>query len=116
MRSRNLKDIKKQIAEETSRKNAEFQFDIYSACINDVFKASAACMIAVMHRRGLSKHYIQKFFKDYCYILNFPEMFGKNKGSDEMINEYAELYDIDFDKIHVIYETLEEFKHRYKIK
>lgn len=116
MRSRNLKDIKKQIAEENARKNAEFQFEIYNACIDDVFKASAACMITVMHRRGLSKRYIQKFFNEFCFILEFPEMFGVSKGSDEMMKEYAELYDIDFDRIRVFHETLEEFKHRCKIR
>ena len=116
MRSRVLKDIKKEIAAETAKQNAEYQFKIYDACIHDVFKAAAACMIAVMHRRELSKRYIQQFFKDFCYILEFPEIFGMSKGSDELIEEYAKLYDIDFDKVHVIHETLEEYKHRYKIR
>ena len=81
-----------------------------------MFKAAAACIVAVMHRRELSKKYIQGFFKDYCYILNFPEMFGQYKTSDDMMNEYSKLYDIDFDKIHVCCESLEEYKHRYKIR
>ena len=45
MRSRNLKDIKKQIAEENARKNAEFQFEIYNACIDDVFKRNQRLIV-----------------------------------------------------------------------
>jgi hypothetical protein len=115
MRSRGFKELQKAVRKETEIKNAEYQYKLYDLCVDDMFKAAAACMIATLHRRELSKQYIQRFFKDFCYILSFPETFGMSKGSDEMMKEYAKLYDIDFDKIHVCRETLEEYKKRYKI-
>lgn len=116
MKSRGFKELQRAIQKENEIKNAEYQFKLYDLCVDDMFRAAAACIIAVLHRRNLSKRYIQQFFKDYCYILSFPEMFGVSKNSDDMMKEYAEIYDIDFDKVHVCRETLEEYKHRYKIR
>lgn len=115
MRSRGFKELQRAVQKENEIKNAEFQFQLYDLCVDDMFKAAAACMVATLHRRELSKQYIQKFFKDFCYILSFPETFGMSKGSDEMIAEYSKLYDLDFEKIHVCRESLEEYKKRYKI-
>lgn len=112
MKSRGLKDFRK----EQELQNALFQYQLYEAVMNDMMKQAITAMIAVCEKRRYKKPYIQRFFNDIVMILEMPEIFGQQMCSNEMMAEYAKKYDLDFDRINVKCETLEEYCNRYKIK
>ena len=116
MKARTLKDIERKVRKEADAQNAIFQYRVYDDIIDDTFKAAAAAMIAVFHRRGRSKKYIQEFYKDFLDVLNAPDIFGKPIRSIDIMEQYSKEYGIDFDKIKVRRESIEEYKHRYKVR
>lgn len=116
MKARTLKDIERKVRQESDAKNAIFQYNVYNDIIDDVFKNALTAMIAVFHRRGRSKKYIQDFYKDFLEVLNAPDVFGKPIRSIDIMEQYSKEYGIDFDKVHVRRESLEEYKHRYKVR
>lgn len=112
MKSRGLKDFRK----EQELQNALFQYQLYEAVMNDMMKQTITAMIAVCEKRRYKKPYIQRFFNDIVMVLEMPEIFGQQMCSNEMMKEYAEKYDLDFDRINVKMETLDDYCKRYKIK
>jgi hypothetical protein len=112
MKSRGLKDFRK----EQELQNALFQYQLYEAVMNDMMKQAITAMIAVCEKRRYKKSYIQRFFNDIVMVLEMPEIFGQQMCSNEMMAEYAEKYDLDFDRINVNTETLDDYCKRYKIK
>lgn len=112
MKSRGLKDFRK----EQELQNALFQYQLYEAVMNDMMKQAVTAMIAVCEKRRYKKPYIQRFFNDIVMVLEMPEIFGHQMCSNEMMAEYAEKYDLDFDRINVKMETLDDYCKRYKIK
>lgn len=112
MKSRGLKDFRK----EQELQNALFQYQLYENVMNDMMKQAITAMIAVCEKRRYSKAYIQRWFKDVLMILEMPEIFGQQLSSNEMMAEYTKKYDLDFDRINVKMETLDEYCKRYKIK
>lgn len=112
MKSRGLKDFRK----EQELQNALFQYQLYEATMNDMMKQAITAMIAVYEKRRYKKPYIQRFFNDIIMVLEMPEIFGQQMCSNEMMKEYAEKYDLDFDRINVKMETLDDYCKRYKIK
>ena len=116
MKARTLKDMQKEVQREVDRQNAEYQYEIYTKCVDDMFKGAAAAMVAVLHRRGRSKAYIQKFFDEFIGILEYPDVFGKALTTTELFELFTKEYGLDFNRIHVRCETLEEYKRRNKIR
>lgn len=112
MKSRGLKDFRK----EQELQNALFQYQLYEAVMNDMMKQAITAMIAVCEKRRYTKRYIQRFFNDLIMVLEMPDIFGQQMCSNEMMAEYAEKYDLDFDRINVKMETLDDYCKRYKIK
>lgn len=112
MKSRGLKDFRK----EQELQNALFQYQLYEAVMNDMMKQAITAMIAVCEKRRYTKRYIQQWFKDVLMVLEMPEILGKQMCSNEMMAEYAEKYDLDFDRIQVKTESLDDYCKRYKIR
>ena len=112
MKSRGLKDFRK----EQELQNALFQYQLYEAVMNDTMKQAITAMIAVCEKRRYTKRYIQQWFKDVLMVLEMPEILGKQMRSNEMMAEYAEKYDLDFDRVNVKMETLDDYCKRYKIR
>lgn len=116
-RIQNCEQCKKQIAKEQDKKCLECQFDMFQATADDIGKAMTAAMIAVLDRRGRTPEYIRKFFDDLVFILDFPEIFGKQTlHSETMKEEFAKKYGIDFSRIEIKTETKAECFRRYKIR
>ena len=112
MKARGLKDFRK----EQEVQNAIFQYQLYENVMNDMAKQAATAMIAVCEKRRYSKKYIQRWFADFIMILEMPDILGQELNSNEMMKEYAEKYELDFDRIKVKKESLEDYFKRYKIK
>jgi hypothetical protein len=115
-RVRTCDQCRKKIAEEVRKQCALWQYEMFRDIVEDVVRASATAMIAVLDRRELSKNYIQKFFDDLVFVLDYPEIYGKKLESLEMQEYFAEKYAIDFNRIKAKCETKQEFMHREKIR
>mgnify|MGYP007069929464 CR=1 FL=1 len=72
-----------------------------------VFSTVAA--IAVMHRRGRSKEYIQQLYEEMCFIYDYPRHFGKQLDMTKLMRQFEREYGIDFSEIKVHLETEEQF-------
>lgn len=112
MKTRGLKDFRR----EQEVQNALFQYQLYENVMNDMAKQAATAMIAVCEKRRYSKAYIKRWFADFIMILEMPDILGHELNSNEMMKEYAEKYELDFDRIKVRKESLEDYCKRYKIK
>lgn len=112
MKSRGLKDFRK----EQEVQNALFQYQLYEAVMNDMMKQAITAMIAVCEKRRYKKQYIQRWYNDILMVLELPDILGKQLNSNEMMAEYAKKYDLDFDRIKVRTESLDDYCRRYKIK
>lgn len=114
MKCRELKDVERDIRKEVQKQNIEFQYDVYSENVVDIYRTSLATALTVFKRRGYSKKYIQKFAEDFMFILDCPPVFGKEATSKDMIKDFEENYDIDFKQIKPKLESKEQFMKRYK--
>lgn len=114
MKCRGLKDVERDIRKEVQKQNIEFQYDVYSENVIDIYRTSLATALTVFKWRGYTKKYIQKFAEDFKCVLNCPPIFGKEITSIDMIKEFEENYGIDFKQIKPKLETKEQFMKRYK--
>lgn len=109
MKAINCKQCREKIAKEAEEAYLKRQY----AYLNDsavsfaIFTTVAA--IAVMHRRGRSKKYIQEFFNDLCFIYDYPELNGKRIDMISLMKQFEKDYDIDFSKIKVHLETEKDY-------
>ena len=103
MKAINCKQCREKIAKEAEEAYLKRQY----AYLNDsavsfaIFTTVAA--IAVMHRRGRSKKYIQEFFNDLCFI------YDKRIDMISLMKQFEKDYDIDFSKIKVHLETEKDY-------
>lgn len=115
-RIQNCDQCKKAIAKEQEKACLACQFEMFEATADDIGKAMTGAMIAVFHKRGRTKRYIQQFFNDLIFVLECPEILGKELQAEEMKAEFTKLYGIDFERVKVKVETKEECFHRYKMR
>ena len=117
MKVRDCEKCKKAIAKEQEKACMSCQYDMFSKTADDIGKSMAAAMIAVLDRRKRTPDYIRKFFDDLIFILEYPDIFGKEQLHAESMKEHFEKkYGIDFDRIKIKVETKEECFRRYKIR
>lgn len=116
MKARTLKDVEKAIKQEVDRENAALQYKLFDEVLDSSVQAAAVAMIAVFHKRGLSKKYIQKFFDEFIGVLDMPDVFGKAVTSENLMEQYSKEYGLDFSRIKVRRESYNEFKRRNKIR
>ena len=111
MKARGLRDLRKEQEVEL----AIFQYELYQRCVDDMFRGAAAAIIAVMEKRKLSKQYIRKWYDDFIMVLETPNIFDTELTTTNLMAQFKEKYDIDFDRIHVNCESLDAYKKRCKI-
>ena len=112
MKSRGLKDFRR----EQELENAAFQYQLYENVMNDMMKQAVTAIIAVCEKRKYSKRYVQKLFEDLIMIIEMPDIFGQQISSNELMKQYAEKYGLDFGRINVKTESLDEYCRRYNIQ
>lgn len=115
-RVQNCDQCRNQISKEQDKLCGICQYEMFTATLQDIGKAVVVAVIAVLDRRGLSPKYIKKFFDDIVFILEYPEVYGKDLRSDEMQKKLAEKYELDFDRIKFKHESKKEYFHRNKIR
>lgn len=115
-RIQNCDQCKKAIAKEQEKACLACQFEMFKATADDIGKAMAGAMIAVLHKRKRTKRYIQQFFDDLIFVLECPEILGKELHAEKMKAEFTKLYGIDFERVKVKVETKEECFRRYKMR
>lgn len=116
MKTIDCKQCRKRIVEETNRLNAENEYKIYEEITDCIAQATSAAMIAVMDRWGRSPQYVKKFYEEFLFVLNYPEVFGKAITSNGLMEQYKEKYGIDFSRIHIRIQAKDEFFHENKIR
>jgi hypothetical protein len=85
------------------------QYVIYKDMSYTFAVFSTAAILGVMCRRGRSKAYIQKLFKDICFLYQFPAVKGKSLTLPDLIKSLEKEYGIDFNDIKINVETEREF-------
>ena len=78
MRVANCKKCRERIFKEAEEAFLKQQYVIYKDMSYTFAVFSTAAVLGVFYRRGMSKKYVQKLFKDICFMYNFPAAFGKN--------------------------------------
>ena len=90
----------------------DFQHETFDLIADDVARQVVAACLLVFYRRGLSKKYVQTYFRDLKSILETPEIFGQVLKSRDVMKVVADAYGIDFKEIKTNKETKTEFRKR----
>lgn len=110
----NCNKCRKQIEKEMAAEMLKVQYDMYTDVTDNVARMVAALFVGVMHRRGLSKRYIQKYYDEFIMLLTAPAVMGKDIDANEVMNIASEY--IDLRKVKCRIESREEYEHRYGIR
>lgn len=109
MRVANCKKCRERIFREAEEAFLKQQYTIYKDMSYTFAVLSTAAVLGVFYRRGMSKKYVQKLFKDICFMYRFPAVFGKKLTLTDLMKTLEKEYDIDFEEVFVNVETEKEF-------
>lgn len=109
MRVANCKKCRERIFKEAEEAFLKQQYTIYKDMSYTFAVLSTAAVLGVFYRRGMSKKYVQKLFKDICFMYHFPAAFGKKLTLNDLMKILEKEYEIDFREISVSVETEKEF-------
>lgn len=109
MKVRDCTKCRKLIAKEEEEKFLKNQYVLYKDMSYTFAVLSTAAVLGVMYRRGRSKRYVRKLFKDICLMYDFPEVMGKRLDLDDVIETLESEYSIDFSQIKLHQETERQF-------
>lgn len=109
MKTKDCNSCRKAIYKEAETAYLKEQYRYFEGTAYSMAVFTAVAAMAVFHRRKYSKKYIQKFFEDFCFIVDCPEVFGKRLDMCEMAKFFQKEYDIDFNEITLHIESEKEF-------
>lgn len=70
----------------------------------------AVCgVLTAMIQRGRTKEYIQKLYKDMCFVFDTPTCFGKAITMTDVMDRLEKEYGIDWSQLKLHTETEKEF-------
>lgn len=115
MKVRNCNECRKRIHQEEKEAYLKNQYAWLKDGMYTMACMSAAVALSTLMKNGRSKRYIQKFFDDMVMIYDTSSILGKPVVLTEVMKQLEEMYDIDFNRIHVNYnETEKEFIEHFK--
>lgn len=109
MKAINCAQCRKKQFKEAEEAFLKQQYTIYKDMSYTFAVLSTAAVLGVMCRRGRSKKYVQKLFKEICFMYKFPAVFGKKMTLNDLMKILEKEYEIDFREISVSVETEKEF-------
>lgn len=109
MKTINCKKCRERIFEEAEEAFLKQEYVIYKDMSYTFACLATASVLGVFYRRGMSKKYVQKLFKDICFMYSFPAAFGKKLTLNDLIEILEKEYDINFGEVSVNLETEKEF-------
>lgn len=109
MKVRDCTRCRQQIAKAVEDEFLKSQYAIYNDMAYTFAVMSTAAVLGVMYHRGRSKEYIQKLFKDICFMYDYPKIMGKGLDLDGLINILETECGINFDEIKLNLETENQF-------
>ena len=109
MKAINCKQCREKIAKEAEEAYLKRQYSYLNDAAVSFATFTTVAAIAVMHRRGRSKKYIQEFFNDLCFIYDYPELNGKRIDMTSLMKQFEKDYELDFDRIKVHLETEKDY-------
>lgn len=109
MKAINCTQCRKKQFKEAEEAFLKQEYVIYKDMAYTFAVLSTAAVLGVMYRRGRSKSYVRKLFKDICFMYKFPAVFGKKLTLTDLMKILEKEYEIDFREVSVNLETEKEF-------
>ena len=86
------------------------RYEAFQQNANDIIKQAIAMMLYALSLHGYGEKRLNRIFGYMLDILNMPDVLGKTPKADECMKYMNQKYHIDFDKVHVKLESLEEYQ------
>lgn len=109
MKAINCTQCRKKQFKEAEEAFLKQQYVIYKDMSYTFAVLSTAAVLGVMCRRGRTKDYIQKLYKDICFMYQYPAVMGKQVTLTDLLKTLEKDYGINFAELTVNVETEKEF-------
>lgn len=109
MKTTNCTKCRKRVFKEAEEAFLKQEYIIYKDMSYTFACLATASVLGVMMRRGRTKDYIQKLYKDICFMYQHPAVMGKQVTLTDLLKTLENDYGIDFAELSVNVETEKEF-------
>lgn len=98
------------------KQREDLMYEVFSTTADSIASGITAVAIKVLEYEEFDEEQIKKFYEDFRFFLETPEIFGKKITAEEEIPKIEERYGIDIDNIKVNIESKTHFHKRYNRK
>lgn len=109
MNTINCTQCRKRIFKEAEEAYLSQGFGFFQDAAHTMAVYAVCGALSAMIQRGRTKEYIQKLYKDMCFVFDTPTCFGKQITMTDVMSRLEKDYGIDWSQLKLHTETEKEF-------